>query len=413
MTRANRVISRNDVPYSYDDDGRLLGDGDRAFSYNPAGQLETAVSSRLSWSCAYDALGNRVGVSADGTPTRYLAVPWQGKVRLLAQMDSSNSVLARYIYADGVAARIAADGSALYYHFDYTGNTVALTDADGDVSDAYAYSTYGELAASKGSTDNPFLFNGLHGAVADPTGLVYMRARYFDPDSARFVTEDPAGFSSGDYNLYRFARNDPVNFRRSRRPGRKPGRRARKNRCSKSGWRYSKRPCRSESKSEENSTSGRQEVSGTLNAGSYKYECKGIKCGWSAEQKFEVATKVSDLIELGVGAEREVEGLQKGTFADHISQKDFQGTIGIEDYKLKENGEQGMNLEDIKFGGSIAVILGAEVNFNLTQFGDAAYKSWVTAHGENWRPYENWTDEQFKAVRDAKTYSPGQTNLLE
>ncbi len=409
---ANRVISRNDVPYSYDDDGRLLGDGVCSFSYNPAGQLETAVSSRLSWSCAYDALGNRVGASADGHSTRYLVVPWQGKVRLLAQMESSNSVLARYIYADGVAARIAADGSALYYHFDYTGNTVALTDADGDVSDAYAYSTYGELTASTGSTDNPFLFNGLHGAVADPTGLVYMRARYFDPDSARFVTEDPAGFSSGDYNLYRFARNDPVNFVDPAGLAASPAAEPEKSLLEEWLEVFEASVSVGEQVGGDFNV-GPAEVSGTLNAGSYKYECKGMKCGWSAEQKFEVATKVSDLIELGVGAEREVEGLQKGTFADHISQKDFQGTIGIEDYKLKENGEQGMNLDDIKFGGSLAVIVGAEVNFNLTQFGDAAYKSWVTAHGENWRPYENWTDEQFETVRDAKTYKPGQTNLLE
>lgn len=39
------------------------------------------------------------------------------------------------------------------------------------------------------------------------------RARWYDPTIGRFLSEDPIGFDSGDPNLYRYAGNDPINFR--------------------------------------------------------------------------------------------------------------------------------------------------------------------------------------------------------
>lgn len=41
----------------------------------------------------------------------------------------------------------------------------------------------------------------------DESGLVYMRARYYEPSTGRFVSEDPAGDGK---NYYAFALNDPT-----------------------------------------------------------------------------------------------------------------------------------------------------------------------------------------------------------
>jgi len=43
------------------------------------------------------------------------------------------------------------------------------------------------------------------------TGLIYYRARWYDPQQGRFITEDPVGFASGDTNFYAYVKNDPVN----------------------------------------------------------------------------------------------------------------------------------------------------------------------------------------------------------
>ena len=51
------------------------------------------------------------------------------------------------------------------------------------------------------------------GRFQDPeSGLIYYRARYYDPQTGRFTSEDPMGFLAGDANFYRYVFNDPVNL---------------------------------------------------------------------------------------------------------------------------------------------------------------------------------------------------------
>ena len=38
-----------------------------------------------------------------------------------------------------------------------------------------------------GNTDTPFLFNGRYGVQTDANGLLYMRARYYNPYLCRFI----------------------------------------------------------------------------------------------------------------------------------------------------------------------------------------------------------------------------------
>ena len=51
------------------------------------------------------------------------------------------------------------------------------------------------------------------GQYTDPaSGLIYMRARWYDPATGQFITSDPIGHASGETNLYRYAGGDPTNF---------------------------------------------------------------------------------------------------------------------------------------------------------------------------------------------------------
>jgi RHS repeat-associated protein len=69
--------------------------------------------------------------------------------------------------------------------------------------------SFGKVTASAGSLVNPFQYTGRE--MDSETGLYYYRARYYDPTSGRFLSEDPAGWAGGN-NFFRYAGNNSVLF---------------------------------------------------------------------------------------------------------------------------------------------------------------------------------------------------------
>jgi RHS repeat-associated protein len=86
---------------------------------------------------------------------------------------------------------------------------VALTDGTGTVTDRIEYSPYGTISWRAGTTDTPFLYNGRYGVQTDTNGLLFMRARYYNPYLCRFLNPDPLGFTGG-LNFYAYADGNPI-----------------------------------------------------------------------------------------------------------------------------------------------------------------------------------------------------------
>ena len=106
---------------------------------------------------------------------------------------------------------VESGGATRTYHYDCRGSTIAITDDSGNVTDRVEYSAYGITTYRAGNTDTPFLFNGYYGVMTDPNGLLYMRARYYNPWICRFINPDPSGFSGG-LNWYAYANGNPVSL---------------------------------------------------------------------------------------------------------------------------------------------------------------------------------------------------------
>jgi RHS repeat-associated protein len=93
------------------------------------------------------------------------------------------------------------------------GNVIALTDTAKQVRRTYEYDAWGKAV---GGTD----YAGIAGAdrarfkgalwLGDETELYYMRARWYEPKTGRFLSEDPIGLEGG-INPYVFAGDDPIN----------------------------------------------------------------------------------------------------------------------------------------------------------------------------------------------------------
>jgi RHS repeat-associated protein len=103
-------------------------------------------------------------------------------------------------------------GQTSYYHYDGLGSTQLLTDENANVTDRYCNTAFG-LPVSTGEanpTPNPFQFMGQQGYYLNhDTGSYYVRARTLSSVLARWLSEDPIGFSGG-INLYTYAGSNPI-----------------------------------------------------------------------------------------------------------------------------------------------------------------------------------------------------------
>ena len=203
-TQRNRLLSAGAVNYTYDDEGQLATSGAVSYTFDCDHRL---IGIGTGTQFMYDGLGNRLGVVRGGVTTRYIYDPYGN---ILAEADA-NGITRKYIYGSGLLA-VATSDARYCYHFDATGHTIALTDMTGTVVNSYTYEPFGQILGQQETVAQPFKYVGQYGVMAEPDGLYYMRARYYDPGVGRFISEDPLGFGGGDVNLLAYVQNNPIDF---------------------------------------------------------------------------------------------------------------------------------------------------------------------------------------------------------
>ena len=158
-------------------------------------------------SYVYDGIGNRLKATRNGTVTKYI---YDAAGNLLAEANASNTITKYYIYGHGLTAMVDANTSQLYvYHFDGTGHTIALTNASKQVVNSYAYDPFGKIMYQQETISQPFKYAGQVGIIDEGNNVYYMRARYYDANLGRFISEDPAGFLGG-LNLFAYVGGNPL-----------------------------------------------------------------------------------------------------------------------------------------------------------------------------------------------------------
>jgi RHS repeat-associated protein len=99
-----------------------------------------------------------------------------------------------------------------WYLSDRIGSVTGITDNTGALINSTTYDSYGHiLSQTNPAVADQLAFTGRE--FDSETGLYYFRARYFNPDLGRFQSEDFAGFQTGDFNVGRYVRNSPLNYR--------------------------------------------------------------------------------------------------------------------------------------------------------------------------------------------------------
>jgi RHS repeat-associated protein len=113
----------------------------------------------------------------------------QGGLPLLLQDNRGT-----YIYGPGgmLLEQVSTDEQPYYYMTDRLGSVRALTSAGSSpaVVNTYKYDAYGQPLTTSETVANPFRYTGEY--LDEESGFIYLRARYYDPESQQFLTVDPA-----------------------------------------------------------------------------------------------------------------------------------------------------------------------------------------------------------------------------
>ncbi len=187
--------------FTWDGFSRLTGINDVTLTYNGLGQIRTRTDSQQDIHYYYNhgIIGAPVVAEKDrvsGQMLRYYV--WTPGGRLLYMVD-------------------AADNNKVYfYHFDQVGSTLALTDMDGQVTDAWAYDPYGLILTRIGNNPQPFTYVGEYGVRQEgDDGLYQMQARYYDAGKGRFLSPEPVWpqtLEPVSLNPYQYVGGDPLGF---------------------------------------------------------------------------------------------------------------------------------------------------------------------------------------------------------
>lgn len=150
---------------------------------------------------AHDPLEMRGGpVSATGVVTWYL----HDGDHLAAELSVFGDPVNLYSYYPGVdaphAMRRGSIGSTYYHARDAEGDVTGLFDGAGTLVNTYAYAPFGQAESTSEQVPNALRFKGREYDLE--TGLYYMRARYHDAHTGRFVSEDTIGLAGGSIRTH-------------------------------------------------------------------------------------------------------------------------------------------------------------------------------------------------------------------
>ena len=151
--------------------------------------------------------------TVDGKTTEHV---WDGNKQIIADVKTGQYYDADcYLRGTNLVATYSFENGAktdyTYYTQNAHGDVVNLTDADGEVVKSYTYDAFGVEKNINDADTNAFRYCGEY--YDSETGTIYLRARYYNPSTGRFISRDSYAGENGNplsLNLYTYCYNNPV-----------------------------------------------------------------------------------------------------------------------------------------------------------------------------------------------------------
>ncbi len=202
---ANMLTASNGSTYTNDLNGNTVTGGGRTSIWDSQNRLVQTTFNGVTTGFTSGPDGLRRTATTGGVTTQYIL---DGQ-NVAQEVNPAGTV--RYIWGPrGPECRIDASGDPLWFLYDGHGNVIAEAgEPDQYGNPIKGMRNYGPWGGStqSGTLESSLAYCGALGHPTDPTGLIYMRARYYDPLLGRFISEDPAKDGG---NWYAYAGGDPV-----------------------------------------------------------------------------------------------------------------------------------------------------------------------------------------------------------
>ena len=215
--------------WTWPGNGVTMADGWVTASFNALNQpvaiwcpaYPGGTSPRYMW-LGYDPLGRCVtrwmGDATGGAaynPSYFYYDGWN----LVQEGITANNVARQYVHGGRVDEIVASQAGGVwnFHHYDARGHCILLTGTSAIIVEQYDYDAFGmpyfydrfSNNIHSSGFGNRFLFTGRE--WLQDLRIYDFRNRMYQPELGRFLQPDPKEFGAGDYNLYRYCHNDPVN----------------------------------------------------------------------------------------------------------------------------------------------------------------------------------------------------------
>jgi RHS repeat-associated protein len=202
---------------TYDANGNVLSTGGMTYTYDSENHMTSATGNGKVVTMVYDAFGNRVSKTVNNVTTQYLVeddVNPTGLPQVLEEVQNGAAVRTYTYGLQRVSESQMVSGTLTtsFYGYDGAGSVRQLTNSAGAVTDAYEYDAFGNSFTKQGTTPNNYMYRGEQ--YDSDLGLYYLRARYYNPATGRFLSRDPEDgkpLDPASLHKYLYADGDPVN----------------------------------------------------------------------------------------------------------------------------------------------------------------------------------------------------------
>lgn len=228
---AGNLTSTAGSTYVYDEADQLERSSNASYTYNEVGErTKTTPATGPATSYGYDQAGNLTTVDRpeeDATPKIEDNYTYNGEgLRTSETISGTTGYLTwdtaepelplilsnatdSFVYGPGglpIEQINNSTGAVTYLHHDQAGSTRLITGSSGTVEGKCSYSAYG-TPTCEGTATTPLGYDGQ--LMSSDTGLIYLRARVYDPATAQFMSVDPdVQFTHTPYD---YADDNPVN----------------------------------------------------------------------------------------------------------------------------------------------------------------------------------------------------------